>query len=79
MTTQTIVARILELRATLTAIDAALDAAALGALYTDIVGYNPFESTDDLNDLDDVRMTLTDYIEEMAVSEGIHWMDVVGI
>jgi hypothetical protein len=66
------------LRATLTAIDDAPDAAALGALYTDIVGYNPFESTDDLDDLDDVRMTLTDYVKEAACAAGIHWLDVVG-
>lgn len=66
------------LRATLTRIDDAPDAAALGTLYADIVGYNPFESSDDLEDLDDVRMTLTDYLREMAYAADIHWMGIVG-
>jgi hypothetical protein len=59
-------------------IDSASDSATLGRLYAFIVGYNPFESSDDLDDLDDVRMTLTDYVKEMACAAGIHWLDVVG-
>ena len=68
------------LRATLDAIDAAPDAAALGTLYAAIVGYNPFTDAPDgtMDDLDDVRMTLTDYVKELACAAGVHWVDVVG-
>ena len=66
------------IRIMLIEIDSASDSATLGRLYAFIVGYNPFETADDLDDLDDVRMTLTDYIREMACDAGIEWADVVG-
>jgi hypothetical protein len=71
--------RIFELRAMLDEINRAADITTLSCIYLRFVGYDPFESPDDdLDDLDDVRMTLTDYLREMACSVGVHWMDVVG-
>jgi len=69
--------RIQELKDILSAIDAAQDVASLGDLYAVHIGYNPFESSDDLEDTDDVRMVLCDFILEVACSEGIHWQDIL--
>ena len=77
LTMQTAVARILELRAMLDEIDRAADITTLRCIYLRFVGYDPFESSDELDDLDDVRMTLSDYIREMACAEGVHWSLVV--
>ena len=65
------------IRIMLIEIDSASDSATLGRLYAFIVGYDPFKSSDDLDDLDDVRMQLSDYIKEMACADGIEWADVV--
>lgn len=51
----------------------------LGMLYSRHIGYNPYDVPgDELDDLEDVRMTLEDFIREAAASEGIHWSQIIG-
>jgi hypothetical protein len=52
--------------------------AELGLLYSRHVGYDPYDVPgDELDDVEDVRMTLEDFIREVAASEGIHWSLIV--
>ena len=54
---------------------AAQSALDLAFLYTDWIGYDPFE--DDPNQTEDeVRAILTDYIKEFCYSTGVHVDDV---
>lgn len=53
----------------------AADTPALGVLYADLIGYNPFED-DPAITTDDVRSTLLDYVRELCCAEGIHCADV---
>jgi hypothetical protein len=74
--TITYTAKVTALRAQLRCINAAAgDRAALGALYADIVGYNPFDDEPDA-DLIDVSLILRDFAKEAAVSMGVHWSEV---
>lgn len=72
-------ARILELRSMFGEIYRAADTNTISDLYLRFVGHDPFtdEPGGTMDDLDDVKMTLSDYIKEIAVSEGIHWSLVV--
>jgi hypothetical protein len=71
--------RVEEIRDMLAEIEAADDAETLGALYLRHIGYDIFKEPqegDNTEDFDDIRMVLTDFIREVAYSEGIHWADI---
>lgn len=53
----------------------AADTPALGKLYADLIGYNPFED-DTAITTEDVSSTLLDYVREVCCAEGIHCADV---
>ena len=70
--------RIEEVRAMLAEIENASTPADLSALYVRFVGYDIFED-DPTADFDDVQETLTDYIKEVAVSEGFKWSEIADV
>lgn len=69
--------RMAELRSMLAEIKSAQSAEILGNLYVTHIGYNPFEDCPS-NTVESVRNDLTDFIREVAASEDIHWLAIVG-
>lgn len=69
--------RVAQLRTMLAEIGAA-SKVELGMLYSRHIGHNPYDVPgDELDDLEDVRMVLEDFMLEIAASEGIHWSLIV--